>query len=340
MMMDKPDIILKAEQLNIGYQSGKTEKRVASSINLQLNRGELVCLLGPNGVGKSTLLRTLSGVQKPLSGNLWVDGCELKSLKGEALAKKISLVLTERISSGNLRVSELVALGRYPYTQWTGTLQDSDYEAVQRVIALTGIGYLQNERVYTLSDGQMQKVMIARALAQDGDLIILDEPTAHLDIHNKVAIMRLLQKIAHETQKAILLATHEIELAIQVADKLWLMDCNHPLYTGLPEELIMNGKLPSLFEQDGFRFDPANGRFRFTHNPRYFVKLNTAAPNNQWIEHALERKGIGIDKNAEMQIDANFDTGTFSIHFKNEIWVLSTLTDLLLECQKLLESKT
>lgn len=254
-------IVLKTEDLSIGYASKKTETKVASNINVELHQGELVGLIGANGIGKSTLLRTLTKVQNGLKGKIFINNKEASEYTSLDLAKAMSLVLTEPISSKNLSVLELVALGRQPYTNWVGNLSDTDKTAVIQALKQTNIEDLKHKKCFELSDGQLQKVMIARALAQDTDLIILDEPTTHLDMYHKAYILKLLQKLAQETNKTILFSSHEIDLAIQLCDKLIVMTNDH-VVSDEPCNLISKGVFETLFPKDLIAFDENTGSFR------------------------------------------------------------------------------
>lgn len=254
-------IILKTKDLEIGYASKKERTVVASNINIELHRGELVGLVGVNGVGKSTLLRTLTNVQNPLSGDVFIDDKNIKHYGALDLAKVLSLVLTEQLMSKNLSVYEIIALGRQPYTNWVGNLSDNDLSIINAAITQTNISDLKHKKCYELSDGQLQKVMIARALAQDTDVIILDEPTTHLDIYHKVSTLKLLQKLAKETHKTILFSSHEIDLAIQLCDKLIVMTPNE-VVSDMPCNLISKGVFNALFPEDLIAFDKTTGSFR------------------------------------------------------------------------------
>ena len=254
-------IILKTEDLTIGYASKKEEIIVASNINIELRKGELVGLIGANGIGKSTLLRTLTKVQNPLGGTIFINNKEISKYASIDLAKAMSLVLTEQISSKNLSVLELVALGRQPYTNWVGNLSDGDITIVNKALNQTNIEDLQDKKCFELSDGQLQKAMIARALAQDTDLIILDEPTTHLDMYHKAYILKLLQRLAKETNKTILFSSHEIDLAIQLCDKLIVMTKNDVI-SDEPCNLISKGVFETLFPKDLIAFDEHTGSFR------------------------------------------------------------------------------
>jgi len=255
--MASETIILK--NLSIGYRTKNDTKTVAEGINAAIRSGELTCLLGANGVGNSTLLRTLSAFQPALSGEILIAGKEksLTSFSDKELSRIIGVVLTEKPDIRNMTVRELVALGRSPYTGFWGTLHDDDWQVVDEAIDAVRIGSLRERMVHTLSDGERQKVMIAKALAQQTPVIFLDEPTAFLDFPSKVEMMQLLRRLAIEGQKTIFLSTHDFELALQVADRLWLMekDTDCRLNVGTPRELAESGALARYVERPGISFD-------------------------------------------------------------------------------------
>lgn len=261
MESNKQHIILKTENLSIGYSTKKEQTVVASNVNIQLNQGELIGLVGANGIGKSTLLRTLTKVQKPLSGSVIINNKSITQFNPNELAKALSLVLTEQVVSKNLSVFELVALGRQPYTNWVGKLSDNDLLIVNKALQQTNIDELKNKKCFELSDGQLQKVMIARALAQDTDLIILDEPTTHLDMYHKAYVLKLLQNLVKDTDKTILFSSHEIDLAIQLCDKLIVMT-DTSIIVDSPCNLIEKGAFNTLFPKDLIVFDEETGSFR------------------------------------------------------------------------------
>lgn len=261
MGSNKQHIILKTENLSIGYSTKKEQTVVSSNINIELQKGDLIGLVGANGIGKSTLLRTLTKVQKPLSGDIIINDTSLTQFKPNDLAKALSLVLTEQIVSKNLSVFELVALGRQPYTNWVGKLSDNDLLIVNQALKQTNIEELKLKKCFELSDGQLQKVMIARALSQDTDLIILDEPTTHLDMYHKAYVLKLLQKLVKGTNKTILFSSHEIDLAIQLCDKLIVMT-EGKIVIDSPRNLIDKGAFNTLFPKDLIVFDEIKGSFR------------------------------------------------------------------------------
>jgi len=252
--------VLSTKDLSIGYESKKGHKEIAKNVNIELQKGELVCLVGRNGIGKSTLLRTLSKMQTRLGGDILLENKSIDEFSRIDLAKIISLVLTERIPSSNLTVYELIALGRQPYTNWIGKLLEEDLFHIKEAISQSHLTELMNDRCDKLSDGQLQRAMICRALAQNTDLIILDEPTAHLDVQHKIETFRLLKKIAHKLNRAILISTHEIQLATQIADTLWLMT-EENIISGKPSDLIESDKINLLFDSKSIYFDKESKQF-------------------------------------------------------------------------------
>lgn len=244
--------------LRIGYKTHKGTRIVAEDITAAIRRGELTCLLGENGVGKSTLLRTLAAFMPPLGGSIRMDGKSLDELTPRQLARTVGVVLTERLDVQQLRVDELVAMGRSPYTGFWGRLDDTDRQAVDEAIQLVGIGALRQRLVSTLSDGERQKAMIAKALAQQTPVIYLDEPTAFLDFPSKVETMLLLSRLSREAEKTIFLSTHDLELALQTADRLWLMERGRGVAIGTPETLAKEGVLGRYVERPRVVFDPAS----------------------------------------------------------------------------------
>ena len=248
---------IEIEGLAIGYGGKKAAVTVAGSINATLRRGEVVALVGRNGAGKSTLLRTLAGYRQPLAGSLRYAGLQCGEATPASLSKLLSVVLTDTAVALNLTVRELVAIGRTPYTNFIGHLRACDKEIVERAMAAIGILPLADRRVGTLSDGERQKCMIAKALAQETPIVMLDEPTAFLDFPSKVALFRLLKKLAVEMNKAVLVSSHDVELVLRLCDRLWLLD-DGTLHCGTAAELSANGALHSFIDGDGIRYDAQN----------------------------------------------------------------------------------
>lgn len=253
-------IILRASKISIGYSHKKEKNTIAANIDLSLEKGKLIALIGANGIGKSTLLRTLTGIQKPLSGLVTLNEKNILDLDSLTLAQNLSVVLTEKLPPSNLTVWELIALGRQPYTNWIGTLTKNDIAKVNEAIELTQIGHLTSKKHYEISDGQLQIVLIARALAQDTPLIILDEPTTHLDLLHKVVLFKLLKKLTQETGKCILFSTHDIDMAIQLSDEMIIMTPETTIQDQ-PCNLITKGSFNTLFQNEHIVFDSEKGKF-------------------------------------------------------------------------------
>lgn len=288
---------IKLKDLSIGYSNKKAVKVVAQGLNTVLYRGELCCLLGVNGIGKSTLLKTLSGFLKRLDGDILVEGRHIDSIKEKELAKRISVVLTEKVMVHNLSVRELIAMGRSPYNDFWGRISKADEQIVNRCMEMVNICKLAERYVNDLSDGERQKVMIAKALAQDTPIILLDEPTAFLDFPSKVEIIQLLHKLTRQTNKTIFLSTHDLELALQSADKLWLMDKNSRIHIGTPEDLSLDGTLNHFFSKKGVIFDERAGLFRIQNQSNTAIVLEGDRHSTHYLmmQKALLRNGIKAD---------------------------------------------
>ena len=253
---------LELRDLYIGYAEDAGRHIVAEALSASLPKGTMACLVGANGVGKSTLMRTLSGFQPALRGEVLVDGKRLDEYNPRELSERVGVVLTERESVPDLTVEEVVAIGRMPYTNFWGRLTAADRRAVDEAIALVGIEHLRHKKIGRVSDGERQKAMIAKALAQQTGIILLDEPTAFLDYGSKVSVMRLLRQLAHEQGKAILLSTHDLEIAFQTADEVWMLQRNG-LQTGSLDELEQHGAVSAFLAQSGLRYEAENRRIIF-----------------------------------------------------------------------------
>lgn len=280
--------VVHTEQLSIGYPGPKV---VQANLNLELHTGQLVGLIGPNGCGKSTLMRTLGGLQTPLNGTVRLNNQDLQKLSLNEIARTLSIVTTERIG-GNFSITELVALGRLPYTAWHGKLSDLDAKAVQDAIEKTGLQSLKDRKLPTLSDGQRQRAMIARALAQDTSIILLDEPTAHLDLPTRVETMLLLQKLAHDLNKTIIISTHELDLVMQFSDQLWVLSEEHAIATGTPEDLALQNVIGTVFDSNQFSFAPDQARFIVQQEKGKAIQVEGPALEVLWTQKALQRKGF------------------------------------------------
>ena len=309
---------IRLRDLSIGYPDKHNTKRVAEHLNASIHSGELTCLLGTNGVGKSTLLRTLSAFQPPLGGTIDLLDRPLSTYDDRQLATVIGVVLTEKSDIRNMTVEELVGLGRSPYTGFWGTLKEGDRRIVHEAIARVRIKPLTQRMVHTLSDGERQKVMIAKALAQETPIIFLDEPTAFLDFPSKVEVMQLLHNLTHTLQKTVFMSTHDLELALQIADKIWLMDRTNGIAIGTPEDLSLEGKLSSFFSRKGITYDTETGFFRIDTDYRREIHLQGHGSRYAMVRKALQRNGIRADRHVaddSLHIDTTGSAGDpFVIH--------------------------
>ena len=296
--MEKP--ILHTENLTIGYG----RRAVQSGLCLTAYPRDLICLTGTNGAGKSTLLRTLAGLQKPLAGTIAINGASLHDISRKERAKLFSLVLTERIDIDNLTVHDLVAYGRFPYTGWAGGLSEEDERMIDTALAHVNLTHKKECMTNEISDGEKQRAVIAKALAQDTPIVLLDEPTAHLDLPNRIEIMMLLRRLSVNTGKTFILSTHELDLALQTADKIWLFS-EERLECGIPEDLMLSGKFQRAFGSDKFLFDEEDGHCKVNHIMGD-LKVNVTGEHlpTVWLSRALHRCGIGTDARAERTIKA------------------------------------
>lgn len=300
-------MVLKTDNLAIGY--GKTV--VQNNLNLEAHQGSLICLTGTNGVGKSTLLRTLAGLQKPLTGKVFLQKNDVHQLKNSERANLLALVLTDSILVENLTIRQLVALGRLPYSNWAGKLSKIDEQIVNQSLKNVNLLQKADKFISEVSDGEKQRAVIAKALAQDTPLVLLDEPTSHLDLPNRIEIMLLLRRLSHETLKTFLLSTHELDLALQIADTIWLMNENG-VQVGIPEDLMLSGTFQKAFDSRSFHFDESEG-FCKVNFPisKCSVAVVGDGMEKKWLEKALLRCGYRISPDAEMVI--HVQNGTFRI---------------------------
>jgi iron complex transport system ATP-binding protein len=277
---------LQTTGLSVGYT---LENPLLKTLDLVLRAGELVCFMGQNGVGKSTLIRTLAGLQRPLAGDVQYHSQDKSS---HLLPQNLAVVLTDRVTATNMTVYDVVSFGRYPYMNWAIRLTERDHLMIDETLRGIRIHHLKDKRLHELSDGQVQMVMIARAVVQDTPIILLDEPTAHLDLNNRLEIMNLLRKLAHDSQKAILVSTHELDLALQTADLIWLASHEKKIITGIPEDLVLNGAFDNIFQFKGF--DLRTGKIQHEPHRKLNVKLVGSGHEYLWTKNAFERNGFTI----------------------------------------------
>ncbi len=330
--MNKREKTISLEALTIGYKALKGYKYVSQNINATVYSGELTCLLGANGIGKSTLLRTMTSNQPILAGEIYYQGRSLSTYSSRELSSIISIVLTDRITVKNLRVFDLVGMGRSPYTGFWGTISDGDKVIVRDSMKLVGIEHLSQRMVHTLSDGERQKVMIAKALAQQTPIILLDEPTAFLDFPSKVDMMQLLHKLSRKTQKTIFLSTHDLDLALQVADCIWLMDSSNGITVGTPEDLALGGDLCRFFERKGIAFDPNTGLFRVDNKASSYIEMEGETALHLMIRKALLRNGVSVGvglQDAEFSICVDGEDIKIKERSCSDIHVVKSIKELL-----------
>lgn len=290
------EIFVECRNISIGYRERSSPSFVVKSdLTLRAFSGETVALIGGNGVGKSTLLKTIAGFQSPLSGDLMIHHRPVGEYSSGDLAREMSFVSTEIVRASSLTVRELVGLGRFPYTNWFGRMEEKDLEIVHRAIGQVGLHGYENRQISRISDGERQRAMIARALAQDTRIMVLDEPTAFLDISNKYEIVRILHKLAEEQGKCIIFSTHDLNTALSLADHIWLMLDNR-VVEGLPEEVASRGFFASLFPNNNHLFfDAEKGDFRIRRESKGLILLRANETEAFWAAKALER--IGFDVN-------------------------------------------
>ena len=329
-MNGKNEILLSAENLRVGYLLGKKEIKVCDGMNFELKRGELVALLGPNGAGKSTLLRTLSSSLQPLSGNVYYSGRLLKNISQRDLSRKISVVLTDHTQAGGLTVSELVSLGRQPYTGFFGRLKARDLRLVDEAINSVGLSFKSNSYMAELSDGERQKAMIAKALVQETDVLLLDEPAAFLDVASKLELMALLRQIAVERDCAVLFSSHDVEQALTLSDKLWLMG-RAGLLCGCTEDMVLQGHLSDLFRSKNVRFDIGSGVYRLCSDTSASVSVKAQDLSLLfWAKNALLRNGYGITDGLAVEFAIDLKAkDCIEIKTKNSIVVCKSLEEML-----------
>lgn len=334
--------IIELEALSVGYHLGKGQKKIiAEDINISLYSGELVCLLGPNGAGKSTLMRTISGMHTPLSGRVLLEGEPLHRISSRSLARKLSVVLTDRVDTGLLSAYEVIGLGRYPYTNWSGKLSQEDHDIINWAIDMTRSEELIQRPVHELSDGERQKIMMARALAQQPKVMVLDEVTAFLDLPRRVDFMQLLRKLARESDCAILLSSHDLDLALRTADQVWLLPKQGgEILSGAPEDLVLNGAFEKTFASEGVHFDRKAGSFSM-HTPfGKTVKLKGNGELLMWTQKAIERQGMQVSNTDPLtlitvEVSNGYVQPRWKIEHKGQVSTFYNIREMILAITQL-----
>lgn len=314
-------LTIELRHLRTGYTERRRSVVISPDLSLSIRPGEIVMLMGPNGSGKSTLMHTMAGLLPPLAGEVELGEKPLSSLTMKEVARQLSLVLTERIPAGNMDVWEVVTIGRYPYTGFRGVLSAEDKRICEESLATCRLTELRERIFDTLSDGEKQRVMIARALAQETPLILLDEPTAHLDLPSRLEVTTMLRTLAHKLGKSILISTHELDLALGWADTIWLLDRSGAITAKAPEDLILDGDIERVFGDPRLRFDQERGEFSIAEEPGQQIHLTGEGLRYSWTCRALHRLGYGI-------ISGDLPPETSSITISEAGWTLRTPTGI------------
>lgn len=339
--MKTDDILLQVHDLTIGYHDPGGDDILSANINFQLRSGELVCLIGPNGAGKSTLLRTLTGLHKRMAGSIFLSKKELHDYSPHQLAQQISVVLTEPIIIHNMTAYEVVALGRHPFTNWLGYLTEDDHQIIQDALDAMDAAALAQRQINQLSDGERQKIMVARALAQEPKIMVLDEPTAFLDFPNRVEILSMLRQLATQHRQAILLSTHDLNLALNIADNILMLDNDGQLFVGAPEDLVLSGKFEQTFVlNQKLQFNPLEGTFsiRFQNGHHFSIQTNDELLR-VWTTKAIQRLGYTVSDEpgaTVIKVDYHENKPRWQIQAAQNEHIFTTVYDLIHFCRYVL----
>ncbi len=282
---------LQTQDLTVGY---RRQTPLLARLNLAVEPGSVVCLLGVNGIGKSTLMRTLAGMQPSLGGSVSINGVDIARMSHHELARNVAVLLTERIGIGALPAYQVVELGRYPHLNWAGTLSSADHKVVEDAIAAVGAQHLARRDFNELSDGERQRIMIARALVQQPSVLLLDEPAAFLDISARVEMMVMLRRLAREEGVAIVLSSHDLELSLRIADTIWLIGGDGCLHLGAPEDLLVDGSIAAAFSSANIAFDASARGFRIVARPRARAAVSGTGKAADLARAVLEREGYEV----------------------------------------------
>ena len=292
------DTSIQIKQLSIGYVNVASRAKgiILPPITATVNAGELLAVIGRNGIGKSTFLRTLAGQQSSIDGMVLIREKPLYAYSRMELSQLISFVSTDIVRIPHLKVFDLVAMGRFPYTSWMGKLKVNDKMLVYDALEMVGLRQFSWRNIDTLSDGERQRTLIARALVQNTPIMILDEPTAYLDIIHKYEIMNLLHEIAQREKKTVLFSTHDLTIALNIVDKIWMMT-NTGIVEGAPEDLAMFSAFDKMLGRTNLRFDRLSGDFEMQHRLLKSIVVQSKQ-DIRWLRHALERLQYKIIPNA------------------------------------------
>ncbi len=339
MIVEKErNTILEISDLEIGFKmGGKSVHSLFSGINASASEGELVALIGQNGIGKSTLLKTIVRLLDPLGGNIILKGKELREYRDAAFSALLGYVSTEVVSVGNLTVHDLIGLGRFPYTNWFGRLTREDEAAIGQAMEMVGLSSLAEKNISEISDGERQRAMIARTIAQDTDVLVLDEPTAFLDLPNRYEVLQLLRRLSAEKGKLVIFSTHDLEMVISTADKIWMMTKDQ-LTQGAPEDLILNDAFNHLFPDSKASFSKDSGSFSYPREQHKKVIVQGRGMAWEWTKKALERKGfIPVNAGSPLQVMVRLSKGAFEweVTSSHEKKIVHSILELMAVCQEL-----
>ncbi|QZT36363.1 ABC transporter ATP-binding protein [Halosquirtibacter xylanolyticus] len=323
--------VLSFRDLDVGYQSGKRKKVVAAGLQGTLKRGVLTSLIGSNGTGKSTLLRTLAGFQPMLSGEVYYHEEPLRGISSQRLSRCVSVVLTDRVEVPNATVYEIASLGRSPYHGRWNRLDHQDHQIIDEALIQCGIAHKREDLLSSLSDGERQKVFIAKALIQQTDLIILDEPAAFLDFTARIEVMKLLRDIAISRNISILLSSHDLDLALQLSDQVWLFYPEGPLVEGSPEDLLWRGNFNEIFQSDHLKYDKLRGKYEVHYETKEILDVVVPKEICALLISAFKRERVALREVESIDVEGVLweqDRFSVVIHGK-EIFECSSIATLV-----------
>jgi iron complex transport system ATP-binding protein len=323
---------IECSNLAIGYKDNNNKENILiPDFSIGLRTSELTALVGPNGAGKTTLLKTISKNLSPISGEIFLQGKNLKNYNSVELAKKISIVLTDRIIDNHIKVYDVVATGRYPYTGFWATLNSNDRSVINNSLEMVGVESFAKRTFNSLSDGERQKVMIAKALAQNTPVILLDEPSAFLDYPSKIELIHLLQNLVKNFNITILFSSHDLELVLRTADRLWLVASGKPIVSDIPEQLVLDGVIDQYFSRAGMFFDSLKGQFVQPGFENRRISILADGLTGVWLHNALERKGWQVNQGLNEPVTIQFVNNEFTLTNHKMTTRFNKLENLLIE---------
>lgn len=327
--------ILETKDLCVGYEG----KIVVDNVQIEGERGMILCLLGPNGAGKTTILRTLSGLLSSVKGKVYIKGNELSTIDNKDLAKDLSVVLTKKFDGGLMTAFEVASMGRYPHTDFFGKLTETDIQKTIEALETVNAGNLTHRYFDELSDGEKQKVLIARALVQEPEIIILDEPTSHLDIRHRLELVDILKKLSKEKGISVILSLHEIDIALKSCDKVVLINKNKVIAYGTPEEVVNEDIIKELYTIDDANFNNLLGTIELSNFsvPEVFVIGGAGAGAS--VYRILTKSGIGFATGIIHQNDVDYEIArTMGVHIESEKPFVKINENNVLKCKNLIQT--